>query len=204
MSLTDDDDDAKPQRPRRPIAGTGWLLFVCAFLPTLRVCSDPISPFMFPPVYVVYLGAAAIAVIAMVRTLRARRGWFTAWFVLWLATALTWAGLFLADVAGAATLVVILGGLVGMVFAAAAFHRARYTERGMWIGGIVRGSLSTIWYLLLATDHGAMWGAYVGLASSVAFIVASAVALAHHVADLARKRRETEPAPLPVARIVHR
>jgi hypothetical protein len=199
-----EDDDTRPQRRKPLIAGTGWLLFVCAFLPTLRVCSDPISPYQFPPVYVVHLGAAVLAVIAVTRALRARRAWFTVWFLLWFATALTWAGLFLADASPVVATMLIAAGIVGSVFVAMAFHRAKYTARGMWIGGIVHGALSTIWYVLLSSDSGAVWGAFVGLASSVAFMVASSIALAQHTAELERKRRELEPAPLPTARVVER
>jgi hypothetical protein len=202
-------DDQLPQRRKPLIGGTGWLLFVCAFLPTLRVCSDPIAPYQFPPAYVVHLGALVLGILAVIRALRARRAWFTAWFVLWFGTAITWAGLFLADASGAASLFVIVAGLAGMVLAAMAFHRQKYTSRGMWIGGIVHGSLSTVWYALLASDNGAVWGAHVGLGSSIAFIVASAIALARHAADLKaakleQEQRENAPAPLPTARVVER
>lgn len=203
MASTDDEDEQLPQRRKPLVAGTGWLLFVCAFLPTLRVCSDPMAPYQFPPVYVVHLGAAVLAVIATVRALRTRRAWFTVWFLLWFATAITWAGLFLADASPAASVVLIAVGIVGSVFSALAFHRTKYTPRGMWIGGIVHGALSTIWYVLLSSDSGAVWGAFVGLGSSVALLVASALALSQHAAELER-RREREPAPLPTARVVER
>ncbi|MFN0248598.1 MAG: hypothetical protein ACKV2T_17025 [Kofleriaceae bacterium] len=201
--------DRLPQRRKPLIAGTGWLLFVCAFLPTLRVCSDPIAPYQFPPVYVVHLGALALGVIAVIRVLRARRAFFTAWFVLWFGTAITWAAMILADGSTTASLFVIVAGLAGAVFAAIAFYRQRYTSRGMWIGGIVHGSLSTIWYVLLASDNGAVWGATVGLGSSIAFTVASAIALSRHAADLnaaklEQERRDNAPAPLPMARLVER
>lgn len=204
MASTDEEDDKLPQRRKPLIAGTGWLLFVCAFLPTLRVCSDPVAPYQFPPDYVVYLGAVALAVIATVRTIRARRGWFTAWYVMWFATAITWAALFMADGSEIAAVVLIIAGLVGAVFSAMAFHRQKFTPRGMWIGGVAHGSASIIWYVLLSSDSGAVWGAYVGLASSVALTVACGIALAQHAAELERLRREREPAPLPVARIVER
>lgn len=205
MASTDEgDDDQVPQRRRPLIAGTGWLLFVCAFLPTLRVCSDPVAPYQFPPDYVVYLGAGVLAVIAVIRTLRARRAWFTAWFVMWFATAITWASMFAADGSPALAIILIAGGLVGAVFGSMSFWRQKHTARGMWIGGIVHGAISIVWYLLLSADSGAVWGAYVGLASSIAFTLASAIALSQHTAELARKRRETEPVPLPTARVIER
>ncbi|MGE0403093.1 MAG: hypothetical protein AB7T06_40680 [Kofleriaceae bacterium] len=205
MSTTDEDDDDKlPQRRKPLIAGSGWLLFVCAFLPTLRVCGDPVAPYQFPPDYVVYLGAAVLAVIAVLRSVRARRAWFTAWYVMWFATAITWACMFLAEASEIAALLLIGGGLVGVVVTAMSFHNQKYTARAMWTGGIIHGALSIVWYLLLASDGGAVWGAYVGLASSFAFTAASGIALSQHTAELARKRRESEPVPLPVARVVER
>lgn len=199
-----DEEDRRPQRKKPLIAGTGWLLFVCAFLPTLRVCGDPVAPFMFPPDYVVYLGAAVLAIIAVLRTLRARRAWFTAWFVMWFATAGAWAAMYLGNANDTAFVILVVASLVGAVFAGMAFWRKRHTTRGMWIGGVVHGALSIAWYVLLAADKDAMWGAYVGLVSSILLVVASGLALAQHVAELERVRRETGPAPLPVARVVDR
>jgi len=199
-----DEDEKLPQRRRPLIAGTGWLLFVCAFLPTLRVCSDPVAPYQFPPDYVAYLGAAVLAVIAVLRSVRTRRAWFTVWYVMWFATAVTWACMFLADASEIAALVLIAGGLGGVMFSAMAFYRHKHTARGMWIGGIVHGVISIVWYLLLASDEGAVWGAYVGLASSIAFTLASVISLGQHSAELTRMRRESEPAPLPKARLVER
>ncbi len=198
----DDTVDARPQRRKPLIAGSGWLLFVCAFLPTLRVCSEPIAPYQFPPAYVVHLGAAVLAIIAALRVLRTRRNWFTAWFMVCFATALTWISLTILDVSSGVALLLIVGGIPGAVFAGIAFHRAKFTARGMWIGSIVHGAISTVWYVLLAGDSDAMWGAYVGLASSIGLLLASARALVQHMAELARIRRETEPAPLPIARVV--
>src|SRR4051794_30898198 len=129
------DDDAVPQRRKPLIAGTGWLLFVCAFLPTLKVCGDPMAPVEFPFDYAVYLGAAVLAVVATVRSLRKRRGWFTLWFVLWFATAIAWLALLLADTSSGASVVVIAVGLAGLVASAMAFHRQKYAAYAFWVGG---------------------------------------------------------------------
>lgn len=201
MASTGEDEDT-PQRRKPLLVGTGWLLFVCAFLPTLRVCGDPVSPYEFPPSYVVYLGAAVFAVLAVVRSLRARRAWFTTWYVLWFVTAIAWAAMFIADANETMAVIAIIGGIVGVVVTALAFHQKRFTPRGMWIGAIVHGAISIAWYLLLASDSGAVWGAFAGLIASVAFAIAAVATLGQHAAELERRRRETEPAPLPVARVV--
>src|SRR5690606_7975383 len=73
--------NAPPEAPaeapvprRRPfIAVSGWLLLLCLFLPTLRVCGKPTLPIEFPPTYVGYLGAAVIAVFAVARRPRTRQ-----------------------------------------------------------------------------------------------------------------------------------
>lgn len=203
MAAASDDVDKRPQRRRPLIAGTGWLLFVCIFLPTLRVCSDPVAPIEFPFCYAVYLGAAVMGVMAVIRSLRAQRGWFTLWYVLWFATAIAWLALILADAGPIAAVFVLVFGIAGLVWSAVAFHRQKLTPKAFWIGGIVHGSISLIWYLLLSTDQGAVWGAAVGLSCSIGFLIASVISLVQHNTDLALER-EPLPMPLPTARVIER
>lgn len=194
------DDETVPQRRRPLLAGTGWLVFVCAFLPTLRVCGSPVAPFQFPPDYVVYVGAAILAVIATLRAVKTRRAWFAAWFVLWFATAITWLAMFLADASPGGAMFLIGCGVVGAVLVGIRFWRLKHTPRGMWIGAIIHGVISIAWYMLLTLDPDAMWGASVGLVAAFSFTLASYLALARHMAE----RRALEPAALPAARVVAR
>lgn len=100
--------DAPPVPPssssqvrRRPVVAlSGWVLFVCLFLPTLRVCSSPAAPIESPPVYGVYLGAAVIGVAALAASPRVRRVAHAVLLGLWFATGAGFLVGWLGSVAG--------------------------------------------------------------------------------------------------------
>ena len=190
---------------RQPLlAVPGWLLFVCLFLPTLRVCGDPMMPLQFPPSYAVYLGGLVVALIAGARLLQTRQRAFTVLLTLWTVTILT----ILALWAGAEVLIagVVIGSvfLVAQVFLVRAMVRTTWTERGIAIGCFGHALIATAWSASLAFDPDRMWGAYVSFGTAIAMMVASAAMIARAHAEVVRKRRETEPAPLPEARAIVR
>jgi hypothetical protein len=170
------------------------MLFVCLFLPTLRVCSSPSAPIEFPPSYVVYVGAIATAIAAMSASLRTRRRAHATLVGLWFATG---AG-FLAAVFGG-----IAGEPVGWMLAAmglaltiwliARLARVPWSVRGMIGGWIAHALMASAWNTLLAADEDAMWGAYFALGVSGAMLVASAVALSSE--NAARKDGYLEQPP---------
>jgi len=194
------------QRVRRQplLAVPSWLLFLCLFLPTLRVCGDPMIPLQFPPSYAVYLGGVAVAVIAGARLLRTRQYVFCVLVTLWTLTVLT------CLTAWASAEVLIAGVIVGSVFLVVqillvrALLRTAWSERGIAIGCLVHALLAVGWSALLVSDPDRMWGAYVSFGTGIAMMVASGVMVGRAHEQIVRTRRETEPAPLPEARALVR
>jgi hypothetical protein len=166
-----------PVRRRPLVAIPGWLLFVCLFLPTLRVCSSPSAPIEFPPSYAVYFGAVAIAIGAMSASQRVRRRAHAVLLGLWFATG---AGI-LAGVFGS-----ILGTSVGWTFAAiglgltimviARLARVPWSARGVIGVWLAHALIASVWNALLVGTTGSLWGAYFALGVSGALLVASVVA----------------------------
>lgn len=189
-----------PVRRRPLVAIPGWLLFVCLFLPTLRVCSSPSAPIEFPPAYAVYLGGIAIAVGAMSASLRVRRGAHATLLGLWFATgAGILAAMFGSIVNAALGWLLAASGLVLTILLIAKLARSQWSVRGVIGGWIVHAIVASAWNTLLSSDEDAVWGAYFALAVSGALLVASAVALSSENAR--RKDASLEPSlELPRAR----
>lgn len=197
---------SEPVRVRRQplLAVPGWLLFVCLFLPTLRVCGDPTMPVQFPPSYAVYLGAAMIAISATATLLATRQRVFTIWIALWSITALGIVAAIIGsevEAAGLVAAVVFFGFQIWMLMA---LWRVSWSPRAIAIGCTLHAVAAVIWNSLLSFDPDGMFGAHLALAASVLLLGASIVALRSAHGDLVRHRRETEPAPLPTARALVR
>jgi hypothetical protein len=200
------EDPAFPPPPasrRRPAVGvSGWLLFVCLFLPTLRVCSSPSAPIEFPPCYVVYLGAIAIAAAALSSSLRTRRTAHATLLGLWFATGFgifaLWVGV---DGSPAVGWCLAIVGLLLTIAVIRQLARAEWSERGMIGGWIAHALVASGWNTLLASDHDAMWGAYVALGASGTMLVASAIALSSENARRKDGDPDTPPG-LPRARAI--
>lgn len=183
-----------PVRRRPWVAIPGWLLFVCLFLPTLRVCSSPSAPIEFPPAYAVYLGAIAIAVGAMSASLRVRRAAHATLLGLWFATgAGLLAGFFGSVVGEPVGWMVAANGLVLTILLIVRLARVSWSVRGVIGGWIAHALLATAWNTLLAGEVGAMWGACFALGVSGALLVAGAVALSSE--NALRKDRGIEHSP---------
>ncbi len=196
--------EPEPVRRRPLLAIPGWLLFGCLFLPTLRVCGDPMMPIQFPPSYAVYLGGMLIALLGGARLMRSRRRAFSLLLSLWPLTVFTILTLWLGSEMA----------IIGFVFAAAlllvqiklmsGMFRTVWSDTAIGIGCLVHGVIAAGWSALMAFDHDGMWGAFVALGAAVVIVVASSLWIAQTRDELARKRRETEPAPLPQARAIAR
>ncbi|HEY4178545.1 MAG TPA: hypothetical protein VGM90_16975 [Kofleriaceae bacterium] len=188
-------------RKRRPLIGLpASVLFVCFFLPTLRVCGSPSFPFEFPPVYIVHVGALLFLAAALVKTLRTARILTSVWLALLVLSATSIFALLLAD--ASAPLALSFCGLMLIIapFLARTLYRSTFGERGVWIAATGHGIASACWYLLLASDHDHMWGAYVGLASATLMAIMCAAAAGEIHA--ARRAARDDDAPVPPARIV--
>jgi hypothetical protein len=190
---------------RQPLlAIPGWLLFGCLFLPTLRVCGDPTMPLEFPPSYVVYVGSLVVALLGGARLLRSRQRAMTLLATLWTATVFT----LLAIAAGAE--MALAGLMIGLLFLGLqivltrAMVRTPWGERAIAIGCLVHAVIASGWSALLAFDPEGMWGAHVALGAGLVMILASGIMIARAHHELLRRRRETEPAPLPEARAIVR
>lgn len=194
-----------PVKPRALVAVPGWMLFVCLFLPTLRVCGSPTLPLQFPPSYVIYLGAIFVAIGAATRALRTRRTMHTVWLTMWVATIAAILALSIgANMHPLAGVVVGVAALVGTVLIVQASLKLAWSPRALAIGWVVHGLLAVAWNVLLATDKDAMFGAFVALGASVLLAALSGAAVSSEAADERARRLATEPAPLPVARAIER
>jgi hypothetical protein len=190
---------------RQPLLGIpGWLLFVCLFLPTVRVCSDPMIPAQFPPSYAIYLGGLVIGVLATATLLRTRRRAFNVLVTLWSVTVLAIVAVWVGAEVFAAGVVVGLVFLVVQVKMIQSILRAAWSERTIAIGCFVHALFATCWSGLFAFTPDGMWGAWTAFAAGLVMMIASALMIASAHEEVLRKRRETEPAALPEARAIVR
>jgi len=198
---------SEPAPRRQPLlAIPGWLLFVCLFLPTLRVCDDPTIPLEFPPSYAVYLGGMVIGIFATSTVMRSRQRAFAALYTLWTVTLLT----ILAVICGGGSGSVFLGVVIGAVCLffqikmTTAMLKAEWNERAMAIGLFIHGLIATGWSALLAFSPDGMWGAYLAFGAGVVLMIVSAGMISRAHAEIVRLRMESEPAELPQARAIIR
>jgi hypothetical protein len=135
------------------------LLVIGLFLPTLRVCGTPTAPLEVPFVWGPHVIAAIVFAAVLVRPWHLRGfgialqiliglnvGVFTIWlpWPIWLA--------------GAAVLLML-------------FIPARSWEAQAARSGIIAGALSSVWFLLIATDRDALIGAYTSAAASIGLTI---------------------------------
>ncbi len=190
-----------PVRRRGVLGISGWLLFACLFLPTLRVCGDPMAPIQFPPTYGVYLGGIAVAVIGFSTLRRTRQAWLVVLMALYLASILTYIALWIgADGGTGIGLVLGAGFLALLVYTVRKAWAARWSERAIAAGCVMHALVALGWSALLAFDPDGLWGAMVSLGATSLMLFAAVGYLSREQAE-ARKRLE-EPIQLPVARIV--
>lgn len=150
---------------------SGWTLFVCLFLPTIKLCdtSEPVPMALFPFIWPVYVMGALIALAAL-RPPWAIRGYGLALFVLLRASAVGVAGtavpaIVMGESGAEAVLAVMLSGLVF----AATWRDA--TERAVAGVSLLVTAGAFAFTLLLACDRLAVWGATAGAISAGALVL---------------------------------
>jgi len=187
---------------RRSLLGiSGWMLVVCLFLPTLRVCNDPVMPISFPPTYVIYFGGIVLGIIGFSTTHGTRRGgllWLLGlWMITLFAIAAIWAGAVIADAVG-----FMLGAALLVVFALAMRRaiKVEWSERAIALNCFLHALISLGWSALLAFDHDGLWGATVSLGAASLMLFASGGYFASELN--AATTRAGEPEPLPEARVL--
>ena len=192
-------NDARPVKRRSPLGISGVLLFVCLFLPTLRVCGDPTAPIQFPPTYGIYIGGLLIGFLAFSVVRDTRRRLFIALAGVYLVTIgayiSIWVGAVTAEIAG-----VVLGGIMLATVVVALRHmvRATWTERAPAVMCVVHALVSLGWSSLLAFDPDGMWGAMVSLGAASLMLFA---AIGYAMGAFAEARASAEP-ELPAARVL--
>lgn len=162
-------------------------MVVCAFLPTLRVCGDPVAPYQFQPGYGIYIGALLVALIALAGR-PAQRTRCVVLIALWGATAVA----IVALIAGAAhvalgMLAAILG-VGGLIVGLVKLARVAWSERASAATCLGHATLCSGWYVALCVDDDRLWGAWVGLGGSIAMALATAGWLACR-GDVAGRQR---------------
>ncbi|MBA3461759.1 MAG: hypothetical protein H0T46_17475 [Deltaproteobacteria bacterium] len=187
-------------RRRSALGVSGWLLFVCLFLPTLRVCGDPMLPVQFPPTYGVYLGGLLVGILGFATLHRTRRGLFVGLSALYMASVFTFLALFMggeiSEAVGMVAGVILTGTLI---IAVRKMSASSWSERAISIGCVVHATVSLGWSSLLAFDPEGLWGAMVAVGASSLMLFA---AIGYAIGAAADARRATEPVPLPTARVV--
>jgi hypothetical protein len=190
-----------PLRRRSLLGISGWMLVVCLFLPTLRVCSDPVMPISFPPTYVIYFGGIIVGIIGFSTVHRTRRTGLLWLFGLWMITlfviAAIWAGAVIADAVG------FMVGAALLVLFVVAMRRAikvEWSERAIALNCFLHALFSLGWSALLAFDPDGMWGATVSLGAASLMLFASGGYFAQELD--AATTRAGEPDPLPEARVL--
>jgi hypothetical protein len=192
--------DSQPVRRRSALGVSGWLLFACLFLPTLRVCGDPMMPVQFPPVYGPYIGGLMIGFLGFAVLLRTRRGLFIGLSTLYLGSAFTALVVVIGETGGTVAGVLAAAVLFAVLFfAVKKIANVRWSERAISIGCIVHGMVALGWSSLLAFDPDGMWGAMVSLGAASLMLFAS---IGYAVSAAAEARRATEPVKLPTARVL--
>ncbi len=200
MTTEPETTEPEPVRRRPLLAIPGWLLLACLFLPTLRVCGDPMLPIQFPPSYAIYLGGVLVAMIGGARLMRSRRRALALMVSMWTLTLFTILTLFVGSEIA----------IIGFVFFAALLFvqiklmiqmfRTDWSETALGIGCLVHGLFATGWSALMAFDNDGMWGAHVAMWSGLAIVVASSIMIAQARDEI----RSKLPASLPEARAIVR
>jgi len=188
----------EPPRRRPALVVSGWLLFVCLFLPTLRVCGQPTLPVEFPPTYGIYLGGLVIALIAASRQLRRRRFAFAALAAIYSTMLGVIAVGIGAGLHASLRFVLALAALAyAIVFTRKVAISERIGARTIATGCTVHSIIALGWTALIAGDPDRMWGAYVALGASTVLLFGS-LAMCFAAFSDHRARRAW---PLPLARI---
>lgn len=191
---------SEPVRRRGVLGISGWMLFACLFLPTLRVCGDPMMPLQFPPTYGVYIGGVLVAVIGFTTLHRRREYLLVALLGIYLASILTFFALFLGgEVHEAVGVIAGAGFLAVLVMMMRRAVRAVWSERAVAVGCFLHGMIAAAWSALLAFDPDGMWGAQVSLGAASLMLFAAGGYLVHEVKDPSVLAAEP---PLPEARMM--
>ena len=140
------------------------LVVICMFLPTLEVCGDPVMPAQFPPFYSPYVIAALVFAATLVRPWRLFGIGLALRIVMGL-TAVGWTVPIMVELDSFAVVPFLLsGGALAIVLVPARTHELAVARCA------TTGALgSTIWFVALATDAYALWGAYVAVFAGVLF-----------------------------------
>jgi hypothetical protein len=164
------------KRTRGVLGGSGVLLFVCMFLPAVKVCDQPRYPTQAPLLCVPYEFGLACAIVAVTI---ATYPHVARWAMRAAAASLIFTGSAIIEPVGAvpivfgATMLWVIGG------------RRVEIERGLAGATMAMGVAFTMWFFVLAIDD-AMYGVALSLAGTIGILTAGA----KWVFDLGPERAE--------------
>ncbi|MEO8703912.1 MAG: hypothetical protein ABI867_27935 [Kofleriaceae bacterium] len=150
------------------------LLVICMFLPVLRVCGQPTAMIEWPIFWTPYIVAALVFAAALVLPSRLA----ALALAIRIIVGITLAGFiwpFFMVSPGDYNLLVACGVVAIMLGIAAIAIPAHTPEVMVARLGIVTGLAALPWFIALAIDHDAMWGARVSVVAAAVFVASCGV-----------------------------
>jgi hypothetical protein len=146
------------------------LLVLGLFLPTLKVCNDPVAPIQFPMFWTPHVVAILVFAAVLVRPWRLR-GLDIALRVVLGVTALGWGLVIVPSPAATDSSAAWLFSAALLALGALLLIPARSSESMVARCAVIGGVGSSLWFGAIATDNGALFGAYSSAIASVGMML---------------------------------
>lgn len=160
-----------PRRRHRWLtAPSGVVIFICLFLPAVRICGSPTYPYEAFGVQTPYVLGLLAAVVAVVRRPRALAGVVLAMRILIWVTAVGWAIALVVIGIDEGEVVPILVWVPVSAVLVWIFGRGPRDERAAVRATLGSAIACAVWFGLFVFDPGAMYGTYTGAVGSIGLL----------------------------------
>jgi hypothetical protein len=168
--------DPPPPPPRRRhravTAPSGFLLFVCLFLPAIRVCGEQDYAYEYWPLATPYVLGLLVGILALVPHHRARRGLIVAIRALLIVTVVGWVVVLgIQAVAEGTAWVQLLVWVAVSSVLVALFGLRGSNERAATRVALATAILGIVWFGLWCLDPDALFGIYTAAGASLGLLV---------------------------------